>query len=444
MKTNIVVGLDIGTTKIAVIVAQKNEHGKIEILGIGDTPSAGVMRGSVMNIDKTVESIRIAVEKAELISHHKIKDVYVGIAGQHIRSFQRRNEIIRTSDEEITKAEVEDFVNLMKKIQVEPGEKILHVIPQEFIVDNVPEINDPVGMSGRTLAANFHIITGQYSAIKNIQRSVEKAGLEVKDLILEPLASALAVLDDKDCAAGVALVDIGGGTTDIAIYHHDDKPRHTAVIALGGNAITEDIQSGCLIIDTQAKKLKEEFGYALAEATKEDVIISIPGLRGRPAKEISRKNLSGIIQARMEEILELVLNEIRASGYENKLIAGIVLTGGGAKLKHVIQLTEFVTRTDTRIGYPTEHLSASEKNNEIANPAYATGVGLVMAGFDLEEPLEIPKIEESPIEENPVEELPAAKPKKQEKNRSKSLWISLKKRLLDGLDGFMENDIKED
>ncbi|MDR0437827.1 MAG: cell division protein FtsA, partial [Bacteroidales bacterium] len=365
MKSNIVVGLDIGTTKIAVIVAQKNEHGKIEILGIGNTPSAGIMRGSVVNIDKTMESIKIAVEKAELISHHKIKEVYVGIAGQHIRSFQRRGEIIRTSDETITKTEVKDFINLMEKIQVEPGEEILHVIPQEYIVDNLSDINDPVGMSGRVLAANFHIITGQRAAIKHIEHSVAKAGLVIKDFILEPLASAKAVLDDKDYSAGVALVDIGGGTTDIAIYHHDDKPRHTAVIALGGNAITEDIQNGCQIIDTQAKKLKEEFGYALVEATKEDVIISIPGLRGRAAKEISQKNLSGIIQARMEEILELVLNEIRVSGYEKKLIAGIVLTGGGAKLRHVVQLAEFVTRMDTRIGYPTEHLSASEKNNEI-------------------------------------------------------------------------------
>ncbi|MCL2413559.1 MAG: cell division protein FtsA, partial [Bacteroidales bacterium] len=349
MKTNIVVGLDIGTTKIAVIVARKNEYGKIEILGHGNAPSAGIMRGSVMNIDKAVESIKTSVEEAELRSGIKIKEVYVGIAGQHIKSFQRRSEQIRTSDEEITRTEVEDFVELMKKIQVEPGEKILHVIPQEFIIDGVSGIKDPVGMSGRLLAANFHIITGQISAIKNIMRSVEKAGLILKDLVLEPLASASAVLDDKDYLAGVALVDIGGGTTDIAIYH-DDVLRHTAVIALGGNIITEDIQGGCVIIEPQAKKLKEKFGSALASENKEDAIISIPGLRGRPPKEISLKNLSGIIQARMEDILENVLYEIKASGYEKKLIGGVVLTGGGALLRHVSQLTEFVTHMDTRIG----------------------------------------------------------------------------------------------
>ena len=410
MKTNIVVGLDIGTTKIAVIVARKNEYGKIEILGHGNAPSAGIMRGSVMNIDKTVESIKTSVEEAELRSGIKIKEVYVGIAGQHIKSFQRRSEQIRTNEEEITQIEVEDFVELMKKIQVEPGEKILHVIPQEFIIDGISGIKNPVGMSGRTLAANFHIITGQTSAIKNIMRSVEKAGLVLKDLILEPLASASAVLDDKDYLAGVALVDIGGGTTDIAIYH-EDVLRHTAVIALGGNIITEDIQGGCVIIEPQAKKLKEKFGSALASENKEDAIISIPGLRGRPPKEISLKNLSGIIQARMEDILENVLYEIKASGYEKKLIAGVVLTGGGSLLRHVSQLTEFVTHMDTRIGYPNEHLSSSENNEPIANPIFATGVGLVMWGLDKEIPVEIVEIEEETVVEETVEETPK-KPKK--------------------------------
>jgi len=225
-------------------------------------------------------------------------------------------------------------------------------------------------------------------------------------LILEPLASASSVLDDKDYLAGVALVDIGGGTTDIAIYH-DDVLRHTAVIALGGNIITEDIQGGCVIIEPQAKKLKEKFGSALASENKEDAIISIPGLRGRPPKEISLKNLSGIIQARMEDILENVLYEIKASGFEKKLIAGIVLTGGGAMLRHVAQLTEFVTHMDTRIGYPNEHLSASEKNEPIANPIFATGVGLVMWGLEKETPMEI--VEET--DEISVETTDAQSPK---------------------------------
>ena len=440
MKTNIVVGLDIGTTKIAVIVARKNEYGKIEILGHGNAPSAGIMRGSVMNIDKTVESIKTSVEEAELRSGIKIKEVYVGIAGQHIKSFQRRSEQIRTNEEEITQVEVEDFVELMKKIQVEPGEKILHVIPQEFIIDGISGIKNPVGMSGSTLAANFHIITGQTSAIKNIMRSVEKAGLVLKDLILEPLASASAVLDDKDYLAGVALVDIGGGTTDIAIYH-EDVLRHTAVIALGGNIITEDIQGGCVIIEPQAKKLKEKFGSALASENKEDAIISIPGLRGRPPKEISLKNLSGIIQARMEDILENVLYEIKASGYEKKLIGGVVLTGGGSLLRHVSQLTEFVTHMDTRIGYPNEHLASSENNEPIANPIFATGVGLVMWGLDKEMPVEI---EEETIVEETIEETPR-KPKKS-KVQGPSLFSKISLgfgKITDVLGDFM-NEIEDD
>jgi len=435
---NIVVGLDIGTTKIAVIIAQKNELGKIEILGYGNAPSAGIMRGSVMNIDKAVESIKASVEQAELRSGIKINEVYVGIAGQHIKSFQRRNEQIRTSEEEITRAEVDDFVDLMYKIQVEPGEKILHVIPQEFIIDGVSGINDPVGMSGHTLSANFHVVTGQTSAIKNIVRSVEKAGLIPKGLVLEPLASASAVLDEKDRLAGVALVDIGGGTTDIAIYH-DDVLRHTAVIALGGNIITEDIQGGCVIIEPQAKKLKEKFGSALASENKEDAIISIPGLRGRPPKEISLKNLSGIIQARMEDILENVLYEIKASGYEKKLIGGVVLTGGGALLRHVSQLTEFVTHMDTRIGYPNEHLASSETNELIANPIFATGVGLVMWGLEKEAHIEIPEIEEIVVEK-PIEEQPATAVK-QPKKEGVSIFGTMKSgfgKMKDVLEGFLD------
>jgi len=444
MKTNIVVGLDIGTTKIAVIVAQKNEYGKIEILGYGNAPSAGMMRGSVMNIDKTVESIKAAIEEAEMRSHHKIKDVYVGIAGQHIESFQRKCEQIRISDEEITQVEVEDFIALVEKIQVEPGEEILHVIPQEFIVDGVSGITDPVGMSGRLLAANFHIITGQISAIKNIMRCVEKAGLGVKDLILEPLASALSVLDNEGCLTGVALVDIGGGTTDIAIYH-DNVLRHTNVIPIGGNSITKDIEEGCVIIEPQARKLKEKFGSALASENKEDAIISIPGPRGRPAKEISLKNLSGIIQARMEEILEKVLYEIKASGYEKKLIAGIVLTGGGAMLRHVAGLTEFVMRMNTRIGYPTEHLSASEKNDPIANPVFATSVGLVMWGLEKEAAIEIVKPEEPVVEQKTEKTI--KKPKESEKSGT-SLYTILSSGFEKGFEkikeilvGIMEEDV---
>ena len=441
---NIVVGLDIGTTKIATIIAQKNELGKIEILGYGNAPSAGIMRGSVMNIDKAVESIKASVEQAELRSGIKINEVYVGIAGQHIKSFQRRSELIRTSEEEITLQEITDFVNLMYNVQVSPGERILHVTPQEFVIDNEPGIQDPVGMSGHELIGDFYFITGKDSAIKNIIRSVQKAGLSLKGLVLEPIASALAVLDEKERLTGVALVDIGGGTTDLAIYH-DGVLRHTAVIPLGGNVITEDIQGGCVIIEPQARKLKEKFGSALASENKEDAIISIPGLRGgRPPKEISLKNLSGIIQARMEEILENVLYEIKASGYERKLVGGVVLTGGGALLRHVSQLTEFVLHTDTRIGYPNEHLASSENNEPIASPVFATSVGLVMWGLEKEDPIE----EVEDIGETVVETATEETPKKPEKPKvqSASLFTKMSSgfgKITDILGEFM-NEVGDD
>jgi cell division protein FtsA len=377
----IVVGLDIGTTKIAAIVGSRNEYGKIEILGIGKSESLGVTRGVVANIDRTVQSIKNAVEEAEQKSGVNIRVVNVGIAGQHIKSIQHRGNIMRNSlEDEIKQGDVDVLVENMYKLVMQPGEEIIHVIPQEYIVDKEPGIKDPIGMSGICLEANFHIITGQVAAARNIHKCVSKTGLEVAELILEPLASSDAVLSEEEKEAGVALVDIGGGTTDIAIFQ-DGIIRHTAVIPFGGNVITEDIKEGCTIIRSQAEALKIKFGSALAKENKNEEIVSIPGLRGRDPKEISLKNLASIIEARMEEIIEHIYYEIKNSGYEKKLIAGIVLTGGGAQLKHVAQLTEFLTGMDTRIGYPNEHL-AKNVSEEIASPMYATGVGLVIKGFD--------------------------------------------------------------
>lgn len=385
--TEIVVGLDIGTTKIAAIVGSRNEHGKIEILGIGKSESIGVTRGMVANIEKTVHSIRAAVEEAEQKSGVNIRVVNVGIAGQHIKSIQHRGNIMRnTLEDEIKQLDVDVLVENMYKLVMQPGEEIIHVIPQEYIVDKEPGIKDPIGMSGICLEANFHIITGQVAAAKNIHKCVSKAGLEVAELILEPLASSDAVLSEEEKEAGVVLVDIGGGTTDIAIFQ-DGIIRHTAVIPFGGNVITEDIKEGCTIIRSQAEALKIKFGSALASENKDEEIVSIPGLRGRDPKEISLRNLASIIQARMEEIVEHIYYEIKNSGYEKKLIAGIVLTGGGAQLKHVAQLTEFITGMDTRIGYPNEHL-AKNVSEEIARPMYATGVGLVIKGFERLEKLD--------------------------------------------------------
>lgn len=378
--SEIIVGLDIGSTKIACIVGRKNEYGKVEILGMGRADSLGVNRGVVENIQYTVNSIEQAVKEASLSSDVNIKIVNVGIAGQHIRSLQHRGNIMRNSiDEEIEQTDVDNLVENMYKLALPPGEEIIDVIPQEYIIDGQQGIREPIGMSGNCLEANFHIITGKVAAAKNIDKCVTKAGLEISDMILEPLASAEAVLSDQEKEAGVVLVDIGGGTTDLAIFQ-DEIIRHTAVIPLGGNVITEDIKEGCSIIRNQAEALKKSFGSALASENKDEEIVSIPGLKGREPKEISLKNLAHIIQARMEELIEHVYYEIKTSGFEKKLIAGIVLTGGGSQLKHIAQLTEFITGMDTRIGYPNEHL-AKTLSGEIGSPMHATGVGLVIKGF---------------------------------------------------------------
>jgi cell division protein FtsA len=376
----IVVGLDIGTTKICTIVGRKSDFGKIEIMGHGKTESLGVTRGVVSNISLTVESIKRSVLEASEKSNVDIGYVYVGIAGQHIKSLQHRGMKTRKSmDDEINQGDIDAIVEDMFKLAMRPGEEIIHVIPQEYIVDNEQGVKNPIGMSGMRLEANCHIITGQVTAAKNIYKCVDRAKLTTLGLFLEPLASSEAVLTAEEKEAGVVLVDIGGGTTDIAIFQ-DGVIRHTAVIPFGGNVITDDIKEGCTIIRNQAELLKVKFGSALASENQENEIVSIPGLRGRDPKEISVKNLANIIQARMEEIIEHIYYEIKNSGYEKKLIAGIVITGGGAQLKHIVQLVEFITGMDTRIGYPNEHLSKGA--DDLMSPMYATGIGLVIKGFE--------------------------------------------------------------
>ncbi len=381
MANEIIVGLDIGTTKIACIVGRSNEFGKIEILGIGKSESIGVTRGVVTNIEKTVASIRAAVQEASEISGVNIKVVNVGIAGQHIKSLQFNGMRTRRNlDEEITRKDIDALIEDMYKLAMLPGEEIIHVLPQEFTVDQETGVKDPIGMCGVRLQANFHIITGQVTAIKNIFKCITKAGLEIDALTLEPLASSAAVLSEEEKEAGIVLVDIGGGTTDIAIFQ-DGIIRHTAVIPFGGNVITDDIRQGCTIMRNQAEQLKVKYGSTLAVENKESDIVVIPGLKGREPKEISLRNLSHIIQARMEEILEHVHYEIRNSGYEKQLIGGIVLTGGGAQLKHMKQLVEYITGMDCRIGYPNEHVSKAP-NEDLLVPAMSTGVGLVIHGLD--------------------------------------------------------------
>lgn len=383
---NVVVGLDIGTTKVCAIVGTQNEHGKVEILGMGRAESLGVIRGEVRNIDKTVKAIREAVEKAKQSMANgkfriEINSVHVGIAGQHIKSLQHRNSISRANnDEEITREDVERLVQDTYKLALPAGDEIIHVLPQEFQVDDFSDVPDPVGMTGVRLSANFHIITGHLDAIKNIHKSVNRAGLDVADLILEPLSSSESVLTPEELEAGVCLVDIGGGTTDVAIFKNGII-RHTAVIPFGGNVITEDIVDGCQVLRNQAELLKLKFGSALADENKENEIVCIPGFHGRPPKEVSVRNLALVIQARVEEIFESVLFEIKSSGLDKKLNAGIVITGGGAQLKHLDKLVEFVTGMDARIGYPSTHISKSIVE-DIKSPMYATGVGLVIKGLN--------------------------------------------------------------
>jgi len=378
-KEEIIVGLDIGTTKICVIVGKKNEYGKLEVLGMGRSVSDGVVSGIVINIDKTVHAIEKAIKQASDASGINIGVVNVGIAGQHINSSIQHGSIIRKSEDEITLEDLNQLTSDMYRMVIPPGSQIIHVMPQDYIVDYNEGITDPVGMPGVKLEADFHIITAQSNAINDINKCVKRAGLEIADLILEPLASSLSVLGEEEKQAGICLVDIGGGTTDVAVFH-EGIIRHTAVIPFGGNIITADIKQGCMVMEHQAELLKTKFGKAIAEEASPNEIVSIPGLRNRPAKEISIKNLAHVIEARMEEIIEMVHTEIINSGYHKKLAGGIVVTGGGSQLTNVSQLFEYMTGLDTRIGHPNEHLGRS-KIEAVKSPMYATSVGLVLSGF---------------------------------------------------------------
>ena len=413
-RSDVVVALDIGTTKVCAIAGRKNEHGRLEVLGVGKVDSEGVLRGVVSNIEKTVKAISDATEYARRSSEHEFQVVHVGIAGQHIKSLQHRGILTRDNDHtEISTKDIERLIYDMHKLVLPPGDQILHVIPQEYTVDTEQGIIDPIGMSGIRLEANFHIITGQITASNNIYRCVRRSGYEVANMTLEPIASSAAVLSEEEKEAGVALVDIGGGTTDITIFQ-DGIIRHTAVIPLGGNVITKDIKEGCTVMTHQAEKLKCKFGSALAHEVFENRIITIPGLRGREPKEISEKNLAKIIQARVEEIFDYVEWEIKRSGFERKLIGGLVLTGGGALLNHIEKLAAFHTGMSTRIGVPVEHL-AHGYHEQLSSPIYATALGLLLKGIEdveagrvkvtaVKEELKLEEEEPAKVEETTVQD----------------------------------------
>lgn len=455
-KETIAVGLDLGTTKIVAMIGKKNEYGKLEILGIGKAKSLGVARGVVNNITQTIQSIQQAVTEAENQSGYKIKDVVVGIAGQHIRSLQHSDYISRSNAEEVIgDKDIDLLINQVHKLAMLPGEEIIHVLPQEFKIDGQSEIKEPVGMYGGRLESSFHVVVGQASSIRNVGRCIQSAGIELSGITLEPLASADAVLSQEEKEAGVALIDIGGGTTDLAIFK-DGIIRHTAVIPFGGNVITDDIKEGCSIIEKQAELLKIKFGSAWPGENRDNEIVSIPGLRGREPKEISLKNLSKIIHARVVEIVEQAFAEIKAYGHEDprkKLIAGIVLTGGGAELKHIKQLVEYITGMDTRLGYPNEHL-AGNSDEEISSPSYATAVGLVMNSIAngtssavkyqpemvepkvvYRQPVEKVEEQEEEVEEKVAEAIKPAQPESTQSKISKSFFD----KYLDKIKNFLDN-----
>jgi cell division protein FtsA len=421
-----VAAIDLGTTKIVTLIGTKNPNGKFQIVSQSKTPSTGIKRGVVLNIEETVASIQRTVEEVQAQSGIILSDVFVGIAGQHIRSIKNRGYINRDSIEsEITAEDVQKLINDMYKIPIEVGEEILHVLPQDFIVDNEPGVR-PIGMMGRRLEANFHIVIGQTASAKNIEKCVNRVGLKVNDLILEPLASSEAVLTEDEKEAGVVLVDIGGGTTDVALFY-DGIVRHTAVIPFGGNVITNDIKEGCSILFRQAESLKVQFGSALGDMAPEDKIVTIPGISGRDPKEISFKSLAYIIQSRMEEIIDAVNYEIENSGYAEKLSAGIVLTGGGALLRHLSQLVKFKTGLDVRIGFPNEHLSA-DCSEDINQPMYSTAIGLILKGYDQVSHIE-KEVEEIKVQEKTVEVTPEKKEEIRSNVKKTSIMDGFKKTL---------------
>ncbi|MFN8256824.1 MAG: cell division protein FtsA [Bacteroidales bacterium] len=414
----IIAAVDIGTTKIVAIVGAVTDDGKVRVLGMGRSISKGVKRGVVLNIEETAAAVQEAVYQAQLESKCTLNDVYVGIAGQHIKSMKNRHsKYIQSKDNEITQSDLDELLNDMHNIALDAGEEIIHVIPQNYTVDNESGVKQPVGMFGKRLEANFHIVVGEISSAKHIYKCIERAGLKVKKMILEPIASASAVLTSDEKEAGVAMVDIGGGTTDVAIYY-DGILRHTAVIPFGGDVITRDIKEGCSILHRHAEKIKVQFGTALGDAAPEDQVVSIPGISGREPKMISLRYLSKIIQARMEEIIDQVSYEIDNSGYSNKLGAGITVTGGGALLKHLRQLITYKTTHDVHVGYPNRCLLI--ENPDINLPMYSTSIGLLLNGYLLEKEVEKqvkPKeiTEEEPELDTEEEEMDD-EPKRKEEN----------------------------
>ena len=380
-KPQYVAAIDVGTTKIVALLGKRNENRKLEIVGFSRSDSKGIRRGEVLNPEEASDVVRNTIIDLQKRTGILFSEVFIGIAGQHIRIVKSRNYINRPSyDDSITASDIERLKRDASNIALDEGKEIIHILPQSYIVDNETDILNPIGMLGKRLEANYNIVVGNIDSIKRIRKCIFQTGLTIKDIILEPLASSDAVLYDEEREAGVALVDIGGGTTDVAVFY-DKVLRHSAVIPYGGFVVTKDIKEACGLNEQVAEEVKLQFGVALSDAAEENKVIVIPTkIPGREPKEISIRNLAHIIQARMEEIIDGIMFEIENSGCAEKLGCGIVITGGGSMLRHLRELFRFRTGMDVRIGYPGEHLVGdSESINE---PSYATGVGLLMKGFE--------------------------------------------------------------
>jgi cell division protein FtsA len=372
----LIVGLDVGTSKIAAIVAELKPEGGFEIIGMGSHPSRGLKKGVVVNIETTVNAIQRALEEAELMADCKIRDVYTGIAGSHIRSFNSQG-MVAVKDKEVALADIERVVDTARAVQIPNDQQILHVLNQEFIIDGQEDVREPLGMSGVRLEVKVHIVTGAVSAAQNIVKCVRRCGLEVRDLVLQPLASAMAVISDDEKDLGVALVDIGGGTSDLVVFTHG-AIRHTAVIPIAGDQITNDIAMALRTPTKDAEDIKERYGCALSQLADSQDMVEVPGLGEREPRQLSRKTLAEVIEPRVEELYSLVQTELRRSGYEELLSSGVVITGGSSVMQGMVELGEEIFHMPVRVGYPAYHGALAEA---VRHPRHSTGVGLLLAGM---------------------------------------------------------------
>ena len=389
---NLIVGLDIGTSKIAAIVAEMTPEGGFEVIGMGSSPSRGLKKGVVVNIESTVNAIQRALEEAELMADCKIRDVWTGIAGSHIRSFNSHG-MVAIKDREVAQSDVDRVVETAKAIPIPTDQQILHVLNQEFVIDGQEDVREPLGMSGVRLEVKVHIVTGAVSAAQNIMKCVRRCGLEVNDLILQPLASAMAVLSEDEKDLGVCLIDIGGGTSDIAVFTQG-AIRHTAVIPIAGDQITNDIAMALRTPTKEAEEIKRRYGCALRELADPQDMVEVPGVGERGSKKMSRQTLAEVIEPRVEELYSLVQAELRRSGFEELLSSGVVITGGSAAMQGMVELGEEVFHMPVRLGLPSYAGGLSEV---IRNPRYSTGVGLLMAGLSQHQRQQIEKMQSGSV-----------------------------------------------